>query len=292
MPASGHDQTDYFEQSGFSIKFGWGPNGLRRLAPDASAVVIVDVLSFSTAVDVALGRGATVLPYRWHDGSEQEYGVSHNALVAVRSPAEGKFSLRPSSLDTIDAGSRIVLPSPNGSTLAFGAIEAGADNVYLGSIRNAEALARHIAETVWRSSSDSEPGHLPGKKPSVAVIASGERWRGDTGPLRPAVEDLYGAGAVMAALDQLLARTGLSLPTSPEARTAIASFNEASSSADVLLNRLQTCGSGRELIDRGHAADVVLAAQFGVSEVVAKLVGSEIIDLSKSGESLDSTVGE
>ncbi len=283
MPASDHDQADYFEQSEFSIKFGWGPNGLRRLAPNASAVVIVDVLSFSTAVDIALGRGATVLPYRWHDGGEHEYGASHNALVAVRSPTEGKFSLRPSSLVTIDAGSRIVLPSPNGSTLAFGAIEAGADNVYLGSIRNSVALAAHIAETVWPSGSESAPVHGPGDEPSIAVIASGERWRGATGPLRPAVEDLYGAGAVIAGLVQVLAQRGLSLSISPEARTAIASFDDASSSPDVLLARLETCGSGRELIDRGHKADVALAAQHGISGVVAKLVGPEIVDLSRFG---------
>ena len=59
-----------FDQDGHRVRFEWGPNGLRRLAPGSDVVVIVDVLSFTTAVDIAVGRGATVLPYRWHDGGE------------------------------------------------------------------------------------------------------------------------------------------------------------------------------------------------------------------------------
>ena len=31
---------------------------------------------------------------------------------------------------------------------------------------------------------------------AVAVVAAGERWRGATGPLRPAIEDHLGAGAL------------------------------------------------------------------------------------------------
>ena len=70
------------DQDGHRVRFEWGPSGLRRLAPVSDVVVIVDVLSFTTAVDVALGRGATVLPYRWHDGGETAYAAEHDAVVA------------------------------------------------------------------------------------------------------------------------------------------------------------------------------------------------------------------
>ena len=59
-----------FEQRGFEVRFGWGPNGLRRLAPHVEAIVIIDVLSFSTSVDLILGRGGIVLPYEWHNGTD------------------------------------------------------------------------------------------------------------------------------------------------------------------------------------------------------------------------------
>ncbi|MGI9599306.1 MAG: 2-phosphosulfolactate phosphatase, partial [Acidimicrobiales bacterium] len=126
-------ETDWFGQGGFGLRFGWGPNGLRRLAPEADVVVIVDVLSFSTAVDMAVGRGAVVLPYRWHDGSEERYAEENEARVAAKQPTDGQLSLRPSSLASIDRGVRLVLPSPNGSAMAFAAAEAGASEVVVGS---------------------------------------------------------------------------------------------------------------------------------------------------------------
>jgi 2-phosphosulfolactate phosphatase len=48
----------------FRVRFDWGPMGLRSIAPEVDVVVIVDVLSFTTCVDIALGRGAEVFPYK------------------------------------------------------------------------------------------------------------------------------------------------------------------------------------------------------------------------------------
>ena len=50
------------------MRFEWGAQAIRFLAPHCEAVILVDVLSFSTATDVALGRGAVVFPYRWTGG--------------------------------------------------------------------------------------------------------------------------------------------------------------------------------------------------------------------------------
>lgn len=247
------DDVDWFEQLGFGLRFGWGPNGLRRLAPAADVVVIVDVLSFSTSVDVALGRGAVVLPYKWHDGSEEAYAAENNAQVAVKAAAPNRLSLRPSSLMEIEAGIRLVLPSPNGSALAFAAAEAGAERVVVGSLRNAGAIGEWL-------SADAPP--------VVAVIAAGERWRGTTGPLRPAIEDLLGAGAILSAMN----RRG---DASPEALVAMAAFVDAEPE---LTERLRSCGSGRELIGRGFPADVDLAAALDASPVVPVLRGAELVD--------------
>jgi 2-phosphosulfolactate phosphatase len=297
----------WFDQSAHRLRFGWGPNGLRVLAPGASVVVIVDVLSFSTAVDVAVDRGAIVLPYRWHDGSEGDYARANDAIVARRGPPGGGsgppdpgsgssagghgYSLRPSSLTTIGAGVRLVLPSPNGSALTFGAVEAGRGArgsagdggrlVLVGCLRNATAVGLTAAAAASVAGGEGGAG---GGNGSVAVIAAGERWRGTTGPLRPAVEDLLGAGAVLdavAAASEWSAGSGASGPRpSPEALAAIAAFREA---ADDLPARLRDGGSGRELIARGHPGDVELAAALDVSPAVPTLVGNELVDGSGAG---------
>src|SRR5262249_24511404 len=98
----------------------------------------------------------------------------------------------------------------------------------------------------------------------VAEIPAGERW--PDGSLRPAVEDLWGAGAYLAAL--AARRIG---PASPEAQVAIAAFRDAS--AD-LPRRLRDCASGRELIDYGFGPDVDIAAEFGQSRSVPVFHGA------------------
>jgi 2-phosphosulfolactate phosphatase len=88
----------YFDQLNFDICFDWGSQAIENLAT-ADAIVIVDVLSFSTRVDIALGRGVNVLPYRWQCGSAVEYTAAHGAEPAsTRSRFADRYSLLPASM--------------------------------------------------------------------------------------------------------------------------------------------------------------------------------------------------
>jgi 2-phosphosulfolactate phosphatase len=89
----------------------------------------------------------------------------------------------------------------------------------------------------------------------VSIIAAGERW--PNGTLRPAVEDLLGAGAIAAPLAGSL---------SPETAAAAGAFR----SIDVT-TQLAQCESGRELVDAGFPQDVELAAMLNVSGTVPVL---------------------
>jgi 2-phosphosulfolactate phosphatase len=234
------------DQSAFRERFEWGVEGLLRLAPHADVVVVVDVLSFATAVDVAVGRGAIVYPFSERGAEAANFARRVDAVLAgdrSAAPAGRGYSLSPVSLQTIPSGTRLVLPSPNGATLVTLASKHS-DAVLLGCLRNASAVAA-CCRTF-------------GAK--VAVIAAGERWsHGDgwSGVLRPAVEDLIGAGAILAALSPR--------DPSPEAVAAMAAFQAA---ADDLPSFLAACSSGKELIERGFASDVTLAAQHNVSRSV------------------------
>ena len=240
------------DQQGFAFRFAWGGEGLALLTPVCDVVVVVDVLRFTTAVSVAVAGGSTVFPYPWQDDGAVSYAAERGAVLAGRRE-QGPVSLSPTDLSTLPRGSRIVLPSPNGSTLSFGARELGAPFVLAGSLRNATATAR-------RARSIADDG-------AIAVIASGERWPGSSAPLRPSVEDLLGAGAVLAALDP---SGSVSHPgCSPEAAAARAAFIDAKCR---LTDALRSCASGRELTRIGSADDVECSAQLDADDVAAQLV--------------------
>jgi 2-phosphosulfolactate phosphatase len=91
------------------------------------------------------------------------------------------------------------------------------------------------------------------------VIAAGERSR-------PAVEDLLGAGAVLAALDPAAA---ISPPCcSPDAAAARAAFVAA---RPRLSEVVASCDSARELVGRGLADDVSEATALDASTAVPLL---------------------
>ncbi len=226
------------DQSGYEIRCEWGEHGVAALAPVCDAIIIVDVLSFSTAVTIAVARGATVFPHRWRDDTAAAFARSLNAeLAGPRGRAA--YSLAPHALRSIPAGTRLVLPSPNGATLA---LAAGTTPLFAGSLRNARAVA------------------LAARRcgPTVGVVPAGERWP-HRGALRPALEDLLGAGAILQHFDGT---------PSPEARAAVAALREM---GEDLMGVLAGCASGRELRGRGFAEDVALAAELDVEACAPRL---------------------
>jgi 2-phosphosulfolactate phosphatase len=243
-----------FDQSGYDLRCEWGLQGLLHLSPSVDAVVVVDVLSFSTAVDVALGNGASVLPCPWDDDSAARLAEEKTAQLALSrrsgsSPGGAEYSLSPASLQAIPAGTVLVLPSPNGSTLC---LSAGDTPTFTACLRNARAVAAHLARLAAR----------------VALIPAGERW--NNGTLRPCLEDWIGAGAVL---------SGLPGSRSPEAELAIAAFEGFRSN---LQATLACCGSGKELLERGFGRDVELAAAYAVSATVPMLAGDRFADCRRS----------
>lgn len=226
----------FFNQSEFELRCEWGKQGVTQLAPISDVVVIVDVLSFSTCVEIATNNGAIIFPYQWKDDSARDYAKSVQAELAKHERASNNgYSLSPTSLTKILAGTKLVLPSPNGSSLT---LLTGTTPTLSGCLRNSEAVAKFAQEY--------------GDK--IAVIPAGERW--EDGTLRPAIEDLIGAGAILSYLDGRL---------SPEADAAVAVFHSFQNN---LLAYLKKCSSGKELIAHGFESDVELAGNINVSDCV------------------------
>lgn len=238
----------YYDQTDYTIRFEWGEQGVEELAPLSDIVVIVDVLSFSTCVDVAVSRGATVFPFGWKDERADAYAAKHDAILAKRRGEDG-ISLSPPSLASLPENARVVLPSPNGSTLTL--IAAGHAETYAGCLRNRTALSDRINE----------------RGGSVTVIACGERWHPDD-RLRPALEDQMGAGAIIQRLNG---------SRSPEAASAEAVF---ANSEAALAETLNACASGRELIEKGYPDDVRFASDLDASTAVPCLQNEAYLDIS------------
>lgn len=239
--------TDLFGQGGYPVRFDWGLAGARAMGADVT--VVVDVLSFSTSVTIAVERGIDVLPYRWNDSTAADFARESSAQLALgRLEAlklgSGAPSLSPASLLVCDPIDRLVLPSPNGSTIS---LELSIHSeVVAGCLRNARAVGEHIRMRV-------DAGQ------TVGVVAAGERWAEDDS-LRPAVEDLIGAGAILSSL-----RPGHGYHLSPEAELAADSFDAA---RERLTDILACCVGGQELAVKGFATDVSAAAALDDSSAV------------------------
>lgn len=222
-----------------SVQLEWGAHGLRLLSETCKCVVIVDVLSFSTSVAVAVARGAAVWPHSGHERAEELARAIGATLVRGRNMREGR-TLSPASLLDVQEGERLIMPSANGSVISHAALMSGL-TVVAGSMRNASAVAR------W----------LEGRFDTVGLVPAGEQW--PDGALRVCYEDLIGAGAIAERLAALDPESDLS----PEALAAVAAFRSRRPFASV--------PSARELIDRDFAEDVRLAEQVDVDDVVPVL---------------------
>ncbi|MGW7547144.1 2-phosphosulfolactate phosphatase [Streptomyces sp. NPDC054770] len=232
-----------------------GPTGARRLALEAACLVIVDVLSFTTSVNVAVEKGIRVLPLGWPDGSGAD--AEKAAAAYARQPVGGglaahrltvtpatPWSPSPAHLRAAPAVARLVLPSPGGASIAAAARPG--IRVIAACLSNVTAVRSWLVSRGYGS-----PEH------PVAVIAAGERWPDRS--LRPALEDLLGAGALISELGSQGAG-----PLSTEAAAAKAGYEGTAG----LAHAISAGASGRELTVMGFAEDVAIATEKDSSTLV------------------------
>jgi 2-phosphosulfolactate phosphatase len=227
-----------FEQDGYDVRLEWGRDGVAALGAGCAVLVVIDVLVFTTSVDIVLGRGGRVLPLAWRDERAREAARAAGATLTpsglagiegspeiTADPAAKGWSLRPSSLVALPAGEFLGISSPNGATLSAAAAKTGA-TVFAGCLRNASAVAAAAV-----AAANGEP---------IGVLPAGERWRtSEDKPLR-----------------------------SPEADLAATSFLAV---RDRIGQVLTDSVSGRELIAAGVPEDVVLASDVDASTAVPLL---------------------
>lgn len=238
---------DYLSQSPCRCKFDWGSQGAALAAHRGEIVVLVDTLSFSTTVINAVNRGGIV--YSCGDGDNPHEIASRvggePSVHRKQVPAEGRFSLSPSSFDVIEAGTKVALWSPNGANCSR--MAATAPFVLLGAFVNCAALAKVVSTLM-------EIEHLP-----VTVIACGERLplgENQFGEMRVAIEDYLAAGSILSLLSE---------DRSPEAVVCVAAFEQNKSRIEELL---WESVSGREARVGGFENDVRFAARLNVINAV------------------------
>ncbi|MDJ0975718.1 MAG: 2-phosphosulfolactate phosphatase [Planctomycetota bacterium] len=244
--------TDWLNQTPYEVRLEWGPRGAYEAAQRGDVVVLVDMLSFCTAVTTAVEREASIVPFRHGDEEAARAEAERLGVELLTDSENGKRrALSPRRYGARAKGHTYLLPSPNGATCSL--IAEPATAVFLGCVRNASAAAAAAAATA------QEHGV------AITVVPCGERWPAhDDAPdqgVRPCVEDHLGAGAVITALEG---------KRSPEAEFAAQAFI---ASLRDLSGTLLGCVSGRELVARGHRKDVQFASEWDASTAVPRLDG-------------------
>lgn len=234
----------------------WGPIGAELAAARGDVVVVVDLLSFSTALTVVAERGGVCLPFTADElraaGGRDAVAAAHDAIALGDVRALDGYTLSPTSLLSVRAGERLVVTSFNGAACTVAAAGRGAVAVMAGCLRNRAAVAARV-EGLLRARDASR----------VTLVCCGERWSSvaDVDGFRPSVEDWVTAGAIAAEL------TGRTM--SPEAALAVAA-SAVLRHGDVAA-WLRSTISGRELVAKGFAADADVAAAVDAADVVPVL---------------------
>ena len=102
--------------------------------------MIIDVLSFGTAVIIVTGRGAAVCPHPWPAAGIGAFAAARDAAWAAprdQASASRPWSLSPPCLLNTPVPERLVLPSPNGSAIAAATANGC---VLAGCLRNGSAV--------------------------------------------------------------------------------------------------------------------------------------------------------
>jgi 2-phosphosulfolactate phosphatase len=238
------------------VQLAWGRRGAQDAAARGDILVVVDTLRFSTAAATAAHHGALIYPCGTDEALYSAVALRVGGEVALHhaaSSAPTRFSLSPRSFLAVEAGARVVLPSPNGSTCSQYGSRAPA--LFVGAPVNARAVAEAVSHLLNAN-----------KRLSVTVLACGERWRvpDEEGALRFAIEDYLGAGAILSALP---------FSQTMEAQVCAATFRAMQDRLDAAL---WECESGQELRAKGLGEDVRFAAQLNLYDTAPILRGERL----------------
>ncbi|MGH2441656.1 MAG: 2-phosphosulfolactate phosphatase [Chloroflexota bacterium] len=243
--------TDPFSQSGYRCRLEWGRRGACAAALRRDIIVIIDTLSFSTAVITAVHRGGLVYPCAMStDAIAVAARVDAECAVGRRDvPHRGRFSLSAATYEGIAPGTRIVLQSPNGATCSV--YGGSVPNLLIGALVNAEAVATIVTKLLESTPHD------------VTMVCAGERWKDheEGEDLRFAIEDYLGAGAII---------SRLACTRSPEAQLCALAFQAVETDVRSVI---WECSSGRELRLAGFGADVEHAARLNSLDTVPCMSG-------------------
>jgi 2-phosphosulfolactate phosphatase len=238
----------------------WGIRGVEEASKRGDVIVVVDVLSFSSAITTAIHYGAIIYPYSGR-GDIKAFGkMVHAEVLLERKEARylGRPSLSPPSFKSRQhKGKKFVLSSFNGA--ACSRVPQKVPALLIGCLLNASSVST-LANKLGKDLHSN-----------ITVIACGERWsnvtRKEQKELRPAVEDYLGAGAILEKLKG---------SKSPESELCINAFRKSKKGLKKLL---WNCSSGKELREFGFDEDVIFASQVDTYKDVPVLVQE---DLDKS----------
>jgi 2-phosphosulfolactate phosphatase len=251
---------------GHGACFEWGATGAHALSGMSAVVVVVDVLSFTTTVAIAVSMGGEVFPCA-DDTIGRRLAETNGAELAVgrhETDPDHPWSLSPAGVAAAPAAARLVIASPNGSAISAAVADTGTP-VIAASLRNVTAVVSWLLDR-----------HFGTAARPVAVVASGERWA--DGSLRPAIEDLFASGLVLGGL----AAAGVEL--SPEATVAARSV--AGLAPAQLADLVRASTSGNELRVAGYGDDVEMAVEIDADKVVPVVTtpGGAFADAGAGGE--------
>lgn len=247
------EKENVFNQAPFQCRMDWGVRGAKEASDRGDIIVVVDVISFSSAMVNAVHNGVVVYPFP-RTGDIKEFGELTGAepCILERSRARelGLPSLSATSFNESHRGKKFVISSINGATCVK--VATNKDNyIFVGCFLNAEAVARVVNKIKKETSKN------------ITVIACGERWKSindEPLELRPSIEDYLGAGAILELLDGT---------KSPEAKVCISAFRD---SKDDLVELIKDSSSGRELLARGFPEDVSFCSRLNSFTEVPFLV--------------------
>ncbi|WP_199426472.1 2-phosphosulfolactate phosphatase [Thermaerobacillus caldiproteolyticus] len=231
--------------------------------------VVFDILLATSTITAALSFGAkTVIPAVSGLEAKEHARLLPNDSYELVGEYEGRtiggfHSPAPLSLKDISEGKTIVLSTTNGTVAIRKAMAAS--HLYVGSLLNGQALARHICrhhetETI------------------VAICA------GSSG--RFCLEDFYGAGYFIACL----LMNGISLNDLSDSAAAAFLFYQQYRTVSSGRTILKSAGVGRWLMAHGLESDIDYISEQGTTSVIPLFQktkwGGEITDVTRRSFSL------